>query len=60
MAGCQPNVKSHVKGDGGWTHLVLSGITDETLSVVESDVRRGGSVTLVVGNDFDPNNRVEK
>jgi hypothetical protein len=33
--------------------LVLGGITDETLRVVESDVRRGGSVTLVVGDNLD-------
>jgi hypothetical protein len=36
--------------------LVLGGITDETLSVVESDVRRGGSVSLVVGDDFNSGN----
>jgi hypothetical protein len=29
--------------------LVLSGITDKSLRVVESDVGRGGSVSLVVG-----------
>jgi hypothetical protein len=33
--------------------LVLGGITNESLRVVESDIRGGGSVTLVVGNDFD-------
>ena len=33
--------------------LVLGGITDETLRVVESDVRGGGSVTLVVGDNLD-------
>lgn len=34
-------------------HLVLGGISDQALSVRESNVRRGGSVTLVVGDDFD-------
>jgi hypothetical protein len=33
--------------------LVLGGISDKSLRVVESNVGRGGSVTLVVGNDFD-------
>ena len=33
--------------------LVLGGITDESLRVVESDVRGGGSVTLVVGDNLD-------
>ena len=32
--------------------LVLGGITDQTFLVVESDVGWGGSVTLVVGDDF--------
>ena len=32
--------------------LVLGGISDQTLVVGEGDIRRGGSVTLVVGNDF--------
>jgi hypothetical protein len=32
--------------------LVLSGITDKSLRVVESDVGRGGSVSLVVGDDL--------
>jgi len=32
--------------------LVLSGITDETLGVGESNVRRRRSVTLVVGDDL--------
>jgi len=34
-------------------YLVLGGITDQPLAVVESNVRGGGSVTLVVGDDFD-------
>ena len=33
--------------------LVLGGITNESLRVVESNVGRSGSVSLVVGNDFD-------
>lgn len=33
--------------------LVLGGITNETFALGESDVRGGGAVTLVVGNDFD-------
>ena len=33
--------------------LVLGGISNESLRVVEGNVGRGGSVTLVVGNDFD-------
>jgi hypothetical protein len=32
--------------------LVLSSITDKTFLVRESDVRRSGTVTLLVGNDF--------
>ncbi len=32
--------------------LVLSSITDESLSLSEGDIRRGSSVTLVIGNDF--------
>lgn len=34
--------------------LVLCGITDQTLGVGEGDVRRRGSVSLVVSNDLDP------
>jgi len=39
----------------GWVHgdLVLGGISDQSFGVVESNVRWGGSVTLVVGDDFD-------
>jgi len=38
-----------------WVHgdLILGGITDKTLAVVESNIRRRCSVTLVVGDDFD-------
>jgi hypothetical protein len=32
---------------GGGSHLVLGGVTDETLRVGERNERRGGSVTLV-------------
>jgi hypothetical protein len=44
-------VKDGVVGVHG--DLVLGGISDETLRVVESDVRRGGSVTLVIGDNLD-------
>jgi hypothetical protein len=33
-------------------NLVLGSITNQTLGLVKGDVRRGGSVTLVVGNDL--------
>jgi hypothetical protein len=33
--------------------LVLGSITDKTFRVGESDVRRSGTVTLLIGNDFD-------
>ena len=33
--------------------LVLGSIADQTLVVGEGDIRGSGSVTLVVGNDFD-------
>ena len=33
-------------------HLVLGGIANETLRVGESDVARGGSVTLVIRDNF--------
>ena len=44
--------------------LILGGITNQTLRVGESDIRGGGTVTLVVGNDLNaivlpvPNARV--
>ena len=37
---------------GVHSDLVLGGITNETLGVGESDERRGGAVTLVVGDDI--------
>ena len=33
--------------------LGLGGISDKTFSLGEGNIRRGGTVTLVVGNDFD-------
>jgi len=33
--------------------LGLGGISNKTFSLGESNIRRGGTVTLVVGNDFD-------
>ena len=36
--------------DGG---LILGGLTNKTLVTGEGDVRRGNTVTLVVGNDLD-------
>jgi hypothetical protein len=33
--------------------LVLGGITNKTLRVSETNIRGGGTVTLIVGNDFD-------
>jgi len=38
--------------DGVSGNLVLSGITDKSFVFSETDVRRSGSVTLIVGNDF--------
>jgi len=38
--------------DGVSGNLVLSGITDKTFVFSETDVRGGGSVTLIVGDDF--------
>ena len=38
-----------------WVHgsLVLGGLTDQTLLIVEGDERGGGEATLLVGNDLD-------
>ncbi len=33
--------------------LVLGSVTDQPLVVRKGDIRRGRSVTLVIGNDFD-------
>lgn len=33
-------------------NLVLSGVTDQTLSVGEGNIGRGSPVTLVIGNDL--------
>jgi hypothetical protein len=33
--------------------LIFRGIADEALVVRERDIRRGGAVTLVIGNDLD-------
>lgn len=33
--------------------LGLGGISNKTLSLSEGDVRRGGAVSLIVGNDLD-------
>lgn len=45
------SVKDGVVGVHG--DLVLGSISDKTLRVVEGDVGRGGSVTLVVGDNLD-------
>lgn len=39
--------------DGVSGSLVLSGITDKSFGFSESNIRRGGSVTLIVCNNFD-------
>ena len=49
---------------GVYGDLILGGITNQTLGISESDIRGGGTVTLVVGNDLHssilpvPNTRV--
>jgi len=44
-----------VEDSVGWVHghLVLGGISDQTLGVCEGDVGWCGSVTLVVGDNLD-------
>jgi hypothetical protein len=39
-------------------HLVLRGIADEALGVVESDVRRGRSVALIVRDNLEKKKKV--
>lgn len=39
--------------DGVHGGLVLGGLTDQTLLLVEGDVRGGSEATLLVGNDLD-------
>ncbi len=45
---CVENGVVRVHGD-----LILCGISDKTFVIVEGDVGGGGSVTLIVGDDFD-------
>lgn len=39
--------------DGVHRNLILRGVTDVTLGVGEGDIRGGGAITLVVGDDLD-------
>lgn len=39
--------------DGVHSSLVLGRLTDQTLLLVERDVRGGGEATLLVGDDLD-------
>ena len=39
--------------DGVHSSLVLGGLTDQTLLLVERDVRGSGEATLLVGDDLD-------
>jgi len=43
-----------IKDGVGSVHgdLVLGGVTDKTLSVIESNIGRGGALALIVGNDL--------
>ena len=33
-------------------NLVLGGVTNETLGLIESNIRRGGTISLIVRNDL--------
>ncbi len=37
---------------GIFGHLVLGGVSDESLGVSEGDIGWGGSISLIVGNDL--------
>mmetsp|Transcript_20083 Transcript_20083/g.17204 ORF Transcript_20083/g.17204 Transcript_20083/m.17204 type:complete len:133 (-) Transcript_20083:7-405(-) len=45
------SIENGVSGVSG--NLILGSITNQFFSIGETNIRRSGSVTLVVGNDFD-------